>query len=371
MKHTKVAMVVVLIVLMSATVFAGGKGEGKGPFVGIAMPETHVERWVQDGANLKAYAIEKGFVAEVSFGDADQSKQNKQIEDFITKGAEVLIVGSVNEGVATAVEKARDEGVIVVAYDRLITNSDAYDYYVTFDNFLVGKAQGEALARAIGLDQGEDGKVMVLFAGAVTDNNAFVFFDGAMSILRPYVESGALTLVGPAPLSSQDDAFSEITTENWQANVAKTRMENLLNSAASDVVLDAVLAPNDTLARAIIEALITDVKYSSQLPAVSGQDGEVASIKLIRDGQQTMTVFKDTRHLAKIAVELAAKLLQAKSDGVDVGDIVLSGAALNTTDYDTGKKVVKAYLADISIVTKDNYKEVLIDSGYYTADQLK
>ena len=208
-------------------------------------------------------------------------------------------------------------------------------------------------------------KYITLFAGSPTDNNAFYFFDGAMSELRPYVEKGVLKIVGPAPLASSDTAnFTRIATENWRADLAKQRMENLLNGDAKNYVLDAVLAPNDTLARAIIEALLTDAKYINKIPVVTGQDGELASIKFIRDGKQAMTVFKDTRDLAKAAIILADAILKGETPNIP-------GARLDTETYNTGKKYIKSYLLEPINVTKDNYEKVMIDSGYYTADQLR
>ncbi|MDC7220829.1 MAG: sugar ABC transporter substrate-binding protein [Spirochaetales bacterium] len=364
MKKSLLVTVLVLSIC-GAGLFANGAGESLD--IGLAMPETHVERWQKDGASLLEDAIAKGYNAEVTYGDADQSKQNQQIEDFITKGAKLLIVGSVNEGVGSVVADAASEGIDVIAYDRLITGSGDYDYYITFDNFKVGQFQGQGIVDALMLDKATDTKYITLFAGSPTDNNANFFFDGAMSILTPYIEKGVLEVVGPYPKTSADKAnFTKIATENWKADIAKARMENLLNNDASGVVLDAVLAPNDTLARAIIEACSTDAKYDTTetLPVVTGQDGEVASVKYIRDGKQAMTVFKDTRSLAAAAIELADALLKGEEP-------MIAGARLDTSSYDTGKKVVKSYLLEPVMVTKDNYKEVFLDSGYYMADDLK
>jgi putative multiple sugar transport system substrate-binding protein len=337
-----------------------------GAFIGIAMPETHVERWQKDGAALLADAKAKGYKAEVAFGDADQSKQNQQIQDFLTKGAKLLVIGSVNEGVISAVSDAATDGTIVIAYDRLITGSKDYDYYITFDNYKVGSFQGKAIETALDLAKATKAKpkYITLFAGSPTDNNAKVFFDGAIDVLRPYVEKGSLVIVGPAPLKSGDSAFTKITTENWKADIAKARMENLLNNDAAKVTLDAILAPNDTLARAIIEACTADAKYTKKLPVVTGQDGEVASIAAIRDGKQNMTVFKDTRNLASATIALADALLKGKTPDI-------KGARLDTTSYDTGKKKVKAYLLEPVIVNAANWKAVMVDSGYYKASEIK
>jgi putative multiple sugar transport system substrate-binding protein len=367
MKRIVLLMLVSLMAVGMA--FASGQGEGAGIDIGIAMPETHVERWQRDGADLLAGAEAAGYKAEVTYGDADQGMQNEQIQNFITKGAKLLIVGNINEGVNSVVSEAAEEGIIVIAYDRLITGSDDYDYYITFDNFRVGVFQGTAIKEALDLDNvsAADPKYITLFAGSPTDNNANFFFDGAMSILRPYVESGALEVVGPAPLDSSSPDFTRIATENWRAEVAKARMENLLSNDALDVTLDAVLAPNDTLARAIIEALSADAKYDTveTLPVVTGQDGELASVRMIRDGQQYMTVFKDTRDLAAGAVALADALLKGESSPS------IAGARLDTETYDTGLKVVSSYLLSPVNVTQENWEDVMVGGGYYSASDFE
>jgi putative multiple sugar transport system substrate-binding protein len=362
----KLAVILVTLLVVSTVLFAQGATEQK-KFIGIAMPETHVERWLMDGAALKEAAIAAGYDAEVTLGDADQTKQNAQISDFITKGADLLVIGSINEGVNSAVADARKDGVEIIAYDRMMTNTDQYDYYITFDNFKVGQFQGKAIVDALQLDKATTAapKFITLFAGSPTDNNAFVFFDGAMSQLKPFVDKGVLKIVGPVVTSSKDTAnFLKISTENWKAEIAKQRMENLLNGDLKNYTIDAVLAPNDTLARAIIEALLTDAKYAKKLPVVTGQDGELASIQYIKDGKQAMTVFKDTRLLAKAAIQLADAILKGQAPNIP-------GARLDTESYNTGKKFVKAYLLEPINVTKENYQKVMIDSGYYKADQIK
>ncbi|HOJ97928.1 MAG TPA: sugar ABC transporter substrate-binding protein [Termitinemataceae bacterium] len=369
----KFGVVLVMLLVGGALLFASGSQEGSGtggkaPLIGIAMPETHVERWQKDGADLKAFAEAKGYRAEVTYGDADQSKQNQQIQDMLTKGAKLLIIGNINEGVISVVADAAREKVPVIAYDRLILGSADYEYYITFDNFKVGVLQGKALEKALNLASAtkDKPKIITLFAGSPTDNNSKMFFDGAMSVLKPYVEKGVLQIVGPAPLSSADTAnFTRITTENWRADIAKARMENLLNNDAKNVVLDGILAPNDTLARAIIEACSSDAKYAGgKLPVVTGQDGELASIKYIKEGKQYMTVFKDTRQLAKAAIELADAILKGQTPNIP-------GARLDTTTYNTGKKAVKSYLLEPVEVTKENYKKIMIDSGYYKASDIE
>lgn len=354
------------ILAVAAVLFTSGCKQRNKNYLGIAMPETHVERWVKDGASLKADAEAKGYKADVTFADGDQAKQNPQIQDMLTKGASLLIIANINEGVNPVVADAAKAKVPVIAYDRMITGTDQYDYYITFDNFQVGVFQGKAIEEALDLPNATAAKPknITLFSGSPTDNNAKVFFDGAMSILAPYVEKGVVKLIGPAPLKSSDASWMSITTEGWKAEVAKARMENLLSKDAAKVVLDAILAPNDTLSRAIQEACAQDAKYVKKLPIITGQDGEVASIAAIRDGKQYMTVFKDTRQLATAAIELADAIMKGKEPSID-------GARLDTESYDTGKKKVKAYLLQPINVTKANWKEIMVDSGYYKEEDIK
>ncbi len=328
--------------------------------VGLAIPETHVERWVGDAEFMKKELEGMGYKVDVAFADADQSKQNKQIEDMVTKGAKAIVVGSVTEAAAQAVESAKAAGVPVISYDRLITGTDAYDYYLTFDNFKVGQLQGEAIKAALALDTAK-GKNITLFAGSPTDNNARFFFDGAMDVLKPFVTSGALKICGPAPTNSADATWSKITTEGWAADKTKARMETLLSGACKSVKLDAVLAPNDTLARSIIGALEQDGKYKT-LPIITGQDGELLSAKWIMEGKQTMTVFKDTRVLAKGTAEAVDSIIKGTAPALTVK------ARTDTTTYNTGKKVVTSFLLEPVAVTKDNLTKELVDSGFYTAE---
>ncbi|MDR2900403.1 MAG: sugar-binding protein [Treponema sp.] len=362
-------LVLGLMMIGSFAFAAGGQqaASSGSTLIGLAMPETHVERWVQDGNSLKAGAEAKGYRAEVAFGNADQNTQNQQIQNFLTNGAKLIIIGSVNEGVISAVADAARDDAIVIAYDRLITGSGDYDYYITFDNFKVGQFQGQGIVDGLNLKAATaaNPKYITLFAGSPTDNNAFFFYDGAMDVLTPYIDSGVLKVVGPYPKTSADRAtFQQIATENWMPNIAKARMENLLSNDAVNVTLDAVLAPNDTLSRAILEACDADAKYNGKLPITSGQDAELASVQSIKDGRQYMTVFKDTRALANGAIALADALLKGTTPSIP-------GARLDTTTYNTGVKVVNSYLLEPVIVTKANYQEILINSGYINASDIK
>lgn len=338
-----------------ATAAAGG-------LIGLAIPEATSERWKNAAEFMKKELEAKGYKVEIGYGDGDQSKQNKQIEDFITKGAKVVVVGAVNDSVAQAVDSAKAAGVQVIAFDRLIKGTDQYDYYMTFDNFKVGAFQGEAIKAALDLDKSK-GKNITLFAGASTDNNARVFFDGAWSVLKPYVDSGALNVCGPVPTDSKDPNWTKIATPDWANDKAKARMETLISGDCKSVTLDAVLAPNDGLARAIIGALEQSGKYKT-LPFVTGQDAELLSVKWINEGKQGMTVFKDDRFLAKATAEAADALVKGQKPAPTVKFVE------DTTTYNTGKKNVNAFLLEPLVVNKANTTSAMVDSGFYTAEQV-
>ncbi|MCL2472291.1 MAG: sugar-binding protein [Treponema sp.] len=364
---------VLLVLLVAGSLFANGASQGGGAsssatMIGIAMPETVTQRWVKDGNSLKAEAEKRGYRAEVQWANADQTQQNQQVQSFLTQGAKLLVIGNINDGVGSVVSEAAKGGVAVIAYDRIIQNSSDYDYYITFNNFKVGVLQGTSIATTLNLDAATTAapKYITLFAGSPTDANANFFFDGAMSILNPYVDKGVLKVVGPYPRTHADNAnFQRIATENWQAPVAKARMENLLNNDARDVTLDAILAPNDTLSRAIIEACKADAKYRTKLPVISGQDAEFDSALAIKNGTQTSTVFKDTSKLAEAAILLADQILKGQTPNIP-GAVLASGDLKEIGN--TGKKYVNAYLLDPILVTKDNLN-VPVDAGFYDASQ--
>ncbi|GBU23173.1 multiple sugar-binding periplasmic protein sbpA precursor [Fibrobacteres bacterium R8-0-B4] len=363
------AVLVSACVAASALFLGGCKKSGPasaGALIGIAIPETHVTRWVKDGETLKAEAEKRGYRAELQFGDADQSIQNRQIQTLLGLDAKLLVVGNISDEVAPVIAEAAQKKVAVIAYDRLIQNSADYDYYITFNNFKVGVLQGQSLVDALGLEQVDPAtpKIITLFAGSLTDGNAFFFYDGAMSVLNPYIEKGALKVVGPYPKTSADkENFAKVATEGWQGTVAKARMAGLLKEDAKGVKLDAVLAPNDHIARAIIDACRADTKYKNALPLVTGQDAEFESAMLIKAGEQLSTVFKNTSKLAEAAIILADQVLKGQEP--DIPGAELAEGALAEMG-NTGKKVVKAYLLDPVLVTKDNL-DVPVAAGFYTS----
>ncbi|MDR3011722.1 MAG: sugar-binding protein [Chitinispirillales bacterium] len=335
------------------------------PLIGIAIPETYVTRWIKDGNSLSSEAEKRGYRTDLQFAEGDQAMQNRQIQSFLTLGARVIIIGSVDEGIAPAIAEAAARNAAVIAYDRLIQNSADYDYYITFNNFKVGELKGRSLVQGLDLDNADadSPKTIALFAGASTDGNAFFFFDGAMSVLTPYIDRGVLKVVGPHPRTSADsETFLKIATEGWRDVVARARMEELLRNEAADITLDAVLAPNDNIARALIDALKADPKYADGLPLVTGQDAEFLSMMSIKNGEQFCTVFKNTTKLAEAAIIMADQII--RGEPINIPGAVLASGDLERIG-DTGQKTVKAYLLDPVLITRENLY-IPVDAEFYT-----
>ncbi|MFI7237594.1 multiple monosaccharide ABC transporter substrate-binding protein [Streptomyces cyaneofuscatus] len=334
----------------------GGK-DAKGGLIGIAMPTKSSERWINDGDNMAKQFRAKGYKTDLQYGDNVVENQVAQIENMITKGAKLLVVGAIDGSSLTDVlQKAADANIKVISYDRLIRGTENVDYYATFDNFKVGVLQGTYIAEKLSLRDSKRPFSIELFAGSPDDNNATFFFKGAMSVLKPYIDDKKLVV------RSKQTGFSQVATLRWDGGVAQSRMDNLLSKAYTSNRVDAVLSPYDGISIGILSSL-KGVGYGDAgkpLPVVTGQDAELASVKSIIAGEQTQTVYKDTRELARVAVQM--------------GDAVLTGGKPEVNDteqYDNGNKIVPSYLLDPVSVDKDNYREVLIDSGQYTDGQLK
>jgi putative multiple sugar transport system substrate-binding protein len=331
----------------------GGDGEGGGR-VGIAMPTQTSERWIDDGNNLVAQFEAAGYETDLQFAGDDVSQQVKQIEDMITKGADVLVIAAINnESLGGVLAQAKDEDITVIAYDRLIRETDDVDYYATFDNYQVGVLQAQSILDGLDIEN-EDGPFNIeLFAGSLDDNNAFFFFNGAWDTLSPYIDEGKLVV------KSGDTDINVVATQRWDGEVAQSRMDNLLSTHYADDEVHAVLSPYDGISRGIVASLESNGYSTANMPVISGQDAEVASVQMIIEGRQTATIFKDTRELASITVEMVDALL--KGEEVPVND---------TDTYENGVKVVPSFLLTPYIVTVDNYEEILIDSGYIDPSEL-
>ncbi|MFS0751158.1 multiple monosaccharide ABC transporter substrate-binding protein [Oceanobacillus sp. 1P07AA] len=324
--------------------------------VGIAMPTKSSERWVYDGDNMKGEFEELGYEVDLQYAEDVVENQVSQIENMITKGVDILVIASIDgEAITDVLTQAENMDIPVIAYDRLIMNSDHVSYYATFDNFQVGVLQAQYIEESLGLADGEGPFNIELFAGSPDDNNAYFFWDGAMSILQPYIDSGQLVVQ-----SGQTD-FEQGATLRWDGSKAQERMDNLLSANYSSEKVDVVLSPFDGISRGVISSLKA-VGYGSgdkPMPVVTGQDAELASVKSIIAGEQTQTIFKDTRELAKKAVEMADSVLNDEEPEIN-----------DTETYDNGNKVVPSYLLEPISVDIDNYEQELIETEYYSEDEV-
>ena len=329
--------------------------------VGIVLPTKDEPRWLQDQAQFESILGDAGFTNQVMFSQGSSATEKTNVETLISKGISVLIICAQDgAAAAAAVEEAKAAGVTVIAYDRLITGTDAVDYYVTFDSFAVGAAQGQYL---VDNAPAGSGIPLYLYAGAATDNNAFIFFEGAWSVLQPKIADGTFVIENSSEAEAlqtkteltRDEVGSiigQITTD-WDFNVAKSKAEANLTAVGADKKGDVlVLAPNDGTARSIADVFAADKDVSSYV--ITGQDSEKASVQYVIDGKQSMTVFKDTRTLAADSVAMAMSILNGETPKTD-------------TTYNNSVKDVPAKQTDIVVVTKDNVKAALIDSEYYDA----
>jgi putative multiple sugar transport system substrate-binding protein len=333
--------------------FAQSKGT-----VGIAMPTKSSARWISDGESMVAQFKEAGYDTDLQYAEDDIPNQLSQIENMITKGVKVLIIAAIDgTTLSNALANAAASGIKVIAYDRLIRDSGDVDYYATFDNFKVGVQQATSLVEGM-KERFPDTKPLnvELFGGSPDDNNAFFFYNGAMSVLQPLIDSGEIAI------PSGQMGMEVVGTLRWDGAVAQARMDNLLSANYGDKVLHGALSPYDGLSIGILSS-VKGVGYGSgdlKFPIVTGQDCEVPSVKSIIAGEQYSSIFKDTRELAKVTVKMV--------------DAIISGGAPEINDektYDNGVKVVPSYLLESQPVNASNYEAVLVTSGYYTADQLK
>lgn len=334
--------------------------------VGVAMPTETSERWIADGDAVKSQLEEAGYDVDLQFANDDIPRQQQQLDQMITNGADILIVASIDgTALATQLENAASKGIPVIAYDRLINGTEDVDFYVTFDNYTVGVQQAQSLLRGLGfLDENNedtgatDPKAIELFAGSPDDNNTKFFYEGAIDTLQPFFDDDRITVT-----SGQID-MDTVSTLRWDQATAQKRMEDLLTSTydGGSKPLDGVLSPYDGISRGIITAL-ENAGYGSAieggLPVVSGQDAEIASVKMIADGVQYATIFKDTRKLATQAVAAADSF--AKGEEPEAND---------TETYDNGVKVVPSYLLESDIVVADNITSLLVDSDYWTEEEI-
>lgn len=356
-----IALALTLVVGLVLTACSGGdsggnsKGESKG-YIGIAMPTKSAERWIGDGNNMVEELKKLGYKTDLQYGEDKVENQVAQIENMITKGVDIIVIASIDGSALTDVlDKAHKEDIKIIAYDRLLMNSPYVDYYSTFDNFGVGVLQASYIEDKLDLKGGKGPFNIELFGGSPDDNNALINYNGVMSVFQPYIDSKQLVI------PSGQTNFNQIATLRWDGSTAQARMDNLLSANYTDKQLDAVLSPYDPISLGIISSL-KGVGYGSSdkaLPVTTGQDATVAGVKSIIAGEQTQTIFKDTRVLAKNTIEMIEAILNDKE--VPVND---------TETYDNGEKVVPTNLANPVSVDKENYKAELIETDYYSEAEL-
>ena len=324
--------------------------------VGVSMPTQDLQRWVQDGENMQKELEANEYEVMLTYSANNVATQVADLENMITNGCKVLVVASIDGGaLGDVLAKAKEAGIMVIAYDRLLMGTDAVDYYATFDNYKVGTIQADFIKQKFDLDA-DDGKVyrMEVFAGSPDDNNALFFYNGAMDALKPYIESGKLVV------PSGETEFNTCAILGWGTDDAQARMDNLLAKSYTDGTFpDLVLSPNDSLAMGIANSLEAAGCPLESFPVITGQDCDKANMKNIIAGKQSMSVFKDTRTLAAKVVEMVNSYLLGEE--VPVND---------TETYDNGVKVVPSFLCEPVFADINNYTELLIDSGYYTPEDL-
>lgn len=356
-KLITVVMVVSLFFVMGLNI-----AMAQGVDVGIVLPTRDEPRWLQDQARFEDVIAQTPYSVNVLFSQGSSATEMTNVETLIARGAKVIIICAHDAAAAgIAVERAREEGIAVISYDRLITDTDAVDYYVTFDSVSVGEAMGQYLV------DNADGKgnPLYLYAGALTDNNSFLFFQGAWNVLQPRIADGTFVIKNSVQAENYKDILElsreqlaaiigEVTTE-WDMNVAKSKAEaHLTARTAEDKGRTFILAPNDGTARSIADVFAADVDVTEYF--VTGQDAEKASVQYIIDGQQSMTVFKDTRVLATDAMNMAIDIIEGRTPVTDAF-------------YHNGVIDVPSKQSPVDIVTKHNVREILIDSGYYDASE--
>ncbi len=331
-----------------------GKKSGR---IGISMPTQSSQRWIIEGNEMKDQLEAMGYTVDLQYGEDLVDHQVNQIENMLTKEIDVLIVGAIDSGAMTdIVKKVKDSGALVIAYDRLLMNTENVDYYATFDSIRIGELQGGYIVEKLGLEEGKGPFNIELFAGSLDDNNTALYWEGAMNKLSPYIDNGMLVVK-----SGQTD-MNQCATLRWDGAEAQKRMDNILSSAYSDGShVDAVLAPYDGISIGVLSSLKA-IGYGSEdmpYPIITGQDAEIPSIKSILAGEQTQTVFVNVKNLASVAVTMADQYLSGKEVEVNMVEY-----------YDNGVKKVSGMAIDATSLDMDNAVEELVGSGYYTEEQI-
>ncbi|WP_175914215.1 multiple monosaccharide ABC transporter substrate-binding protein [Burkholderia metallica] len=337
---------------VSASSFAQDKG-----VIGISLPDKTESRWLTDGKSMVDALKAKGYSTDLQYANYDVPTQVNQVENMLAKGVKALIIAPIDgKTFSDALAYAQKKHIKVISYDRLISQTKDVDYYATFDNYGVGVLQAQSIVAAWQKKGSKTPFNIEVFGGSSDDNNAHMVYAGGMSVLKPYIDSGKFVI------RSKQVAFEKVATRNWDGATAQSRMDNLLSAFYGKDRLDAVWTPNDAIAVGVISSL-KGVGYGSAqspMPVVTGQDADVQNVKAIMRGDQTTTVFKDTRKLASVTAAMVDDALAGKTVAVN-----------DTKSYSNGAKIVPTYLVKPALVDKENVQSMLVNSGYYTQAQLK
>lgn len=364
MKKAIVSMLLVSMLSLSMLTGCGTPGEiadkeafaatGGTKRIGVAMPTKDLQRWNQDGKNMKRELEEAGYEVDLQYASNEPTTQVAQLENLIANGCDLLVVASIDGStLGEPLRQAKSAGIPVISYDRLIMYSDAVTYYATFDNYMVGQKQGEYIKEALDLDNAEGPFNIEFFTGDPADNNCKFFFGGAMDVLKPYLDSGKLVV------PSGQTEFEQVATPNWDAEKAQNRMDTIISGNYSGgTQMDAVLCSNDSTALGVETSLAAS--YTGNYPIITGQDCDVANVKNLAAGKQGMDIFKDTRLLAEQVIEMVDAIMQGNEAEVN-----------DRESYDNGTGTIPTYLCEPITITLDNYEKLLVESGYYTEEDLK
>ena len=326
--------------------------------VGILMPTQSSERWINDGANMKSQLEEKGYNVELQYAEDDTAMQVSQLENYVGKGVDCLVIAAIDSGVLVNAEaQAKEAGIPIIAYDRLLMDTDAVSYYATFDNKGVGTVIANYIKEAKDLDaarEAGESYTIEFFMGSPDDNNALFLYNGIMEVLQEYLDDGTLVC------KSGRTSFEETCILRWSQETAQANCENILTANYADEKLDIACTAFDGFAYGVKAALLGAGYTAENWPLITGQDAEVMATKNIIDGTQTMSIYKDTRLLASKAVTMVDAVLQGTDPEIN-----------DTEQYNNGAITVPTYMCTPVAVDQSNYQEILIDGGYYTEDQLK
>lgn len=329
--------------------------------VGISMPTKSLERWNRDGSYLEEQFKKEGYDVEITYSDNDTDQQVNDIQNMISDNVDILVVAAIDgDTLSTVLADAKDQNIPVISYDRLIMNTDAISYYVSFDNYKVGQLQGQYIIDTLKLDGSKKKYNMEVTAGDPADNNATFFYNGAMDTLKKYIDDGTVKIV-----SKQQD-FESVATPQWSTDEALNRMQNILSSYYADGKnqLDIALCSNDSTALGVTQAIESDYA-GKNTPLITGQDGDVANLKNILDGKHAMTVYKAVANEAVVTLKLVKSVLDGNTPDESLTKEFDCECSYDTDSYDNGTGKIPSYLLTPEVITKDNYKEKLVDTGYY------